>query len=181
MKNFISLLFKTCLFFVLMQNFALANYSINETWSKDLRSQVTIECSANSSVCQQLCNDAKICVVKNSTCKDCISTGVKMTYFFSTFGKDINSYGDEVSIYEFIDFLTNAKFIAFSSNTIYNQFDSAQSDALATRFKAMCPNSYEAPMAFFEIQNRELDIRNAKYVTCGDSIYRLEINSSLLK
>jgi hypothetical protein len=141
---------------IALQSGAHAGFDITETWSVDLRSQVTVECSAKSSVCAQLCNNDKICVLKNSTCKDCISTGVKMTYFFSAFGKDITSSDKQVTIYEFIDFLINEKFIAFSANNVYN------------------------PMAFFSIQNRELEIQNARYVTCGDSVYKLEINSSLL-
>ncbi len=180
MKKILGYFFTVCCFMIALQSGAYAEFDITETWSIDLRSQVTVECSAKSSVCAQLCNNDKICVLKNSTCKDCISTGVKMTYFFSAFGKDITSSDKQVTIYEFIDFLINEKFIAFSANNVYNQFDSVQSDALAKRFKSMCPNDYETPMAFFSIQNRELEIQNARYVTCGDSVYKLEINSSLL-
>ena len=166
---------------LLISQSAFAHYEINEIWSADLRSQVKVECSSYTNVCKQLCNNAKTCTLKNSTCKDCISTGVKMNYLFSSFGKDIRSNNEEVSIYEFVDFLINETFIAFSADNIYNQFDSAQSDALAQRFKVMCPNEFKTPLAFFKIEKRVLDIHNARYVTCGDSIYRLELNSSLLE
>ena len=181
MKKLIGLFFKSCFLFVMLQGAAFANYEINEAWSTDNRSQIKVECSSYTNVCKQLCNNQKVCVLKNSTCKDCISTGVKMTYLFSSFGKDLNSNDDEVSIYEFVDFLINDTFIAFSPSNIYNQFDSAQSDALAERFKVMCPNKFKTPIAFFKIENRVLDIQNARYVTCGDSVYRLELKSSLLE
>lgn len=181
MKKIMNCLFAACTLMFVFQGTAQASYDITETWSDDLRSQVTIECNSLSTLCQQLCNNTKKCVLKNSTCKDCISTGIKMTYFFSAIGKDITTNNNEVSVYEFIDFLLNEKFIAFSANNVYNQFDSIQSDALAIRFKSMCPNSYETPMAFFKIDKRELDINNARYVTCGDSIYKLEVNTSLLE
>lgn len=181
MKNLMKNILKFCFFSLVLQTSVFANYQVNETWSSDLRSQITINCSRYTNVCKQLCDDSKSCILKNSTCKDCISTGVKMTYLFSAFGKDINSNNDEVSIYEFVDFLLNETFIAFSANNIYNQFDAAQSDALASRFKVMCPNKFETPLAFFKIEKRVLDIQNARYVTCGDSIYRLEIKSALLE
>lgn len=180
MKKIMNYLFVFCTLVFVLQGTAEANYNITETWSVDLRSQVTVECSSVSVLCQQLCNDTNKCVLKNSTCKDCISTGVKMTYFFSAIGKDITSSNNEVSVYEFVDFLINEKFIAFSANNVYNQFDSVQSDALATRFKSMCPNNYATPMAFFKIDKRELDINNARYVTCGDKIYKMEVNTLLL-
>jgi hypothetical protein len=182
MKKLLGYVLTICTVMIVLQNGAKASYTIAETWNADLRSQITVECSPLTSVCQQLCNNAKTCVLKNSTCKDCISTGIKMTYFYAAFGKDINSDDNsEVTIYEFVDFLLGGNFIAFSANNIYNQFDSAQSDALAQRFKSMCPNGYETPIAFFKIEKRELDIQNAKYVTCGEHIYKLEINSSLLE
>lgn len=180
MKRIVGYFFAVCFLVITLQSGAQAGFDFTETWSVDLRSQVTVECSEKSIVCEQLCNNARICVLKNSICKDCISTGIKMTYFFSAFGKDITSSNNKVTIYEFIDFLINEKFIAFSANNVYNQFDSVQSDALAKRFKSMCPNDYETPMAFFSIQNKELEIQNARYVACGDSVYKLEINSSLL-
>lgn len=181
MKKTIGLVFVIGCVFTLFQNIALANFKVTENWNENLRSQVLVECNNLTNVCIQLCNNEKSCILKNSTCKDCISTGVKMTYFFSAFGKDITSKNEEVSAYEFIDFLINEKFIAFSANSIYNQFDSAQSDALDKKFRAMCPNKYESPVAFFKIENRELDIKNARYVTCGDFVYKLEVNSSLLE
>lgn len=181
MKNIMMNTIKACFMILLFQASAFANYEINEVWSADLRSQIKIDCSTYTNVCKQMCNNAKSCTLKNSTCKDCISTGVKMTYLFSSFGKDISSNNDEVSVYEFVDFLLNETFIAFSAQNIYNQFDSAQSDALAERFKVMCPNKFKTPMAFFKIEKRVLDIQNARFVTCGDSIYRLEINSSLME
>lgn len=158
---------------------AKADYRFTESWSADFRSQVKVECR-DTNACTQLCNNEAICLIKNSICKDCISTGVKMTYFFASFGKDLVSSKREVSIYEFIDFLLNEKFIGFSAKNIYNQFDSAQSDALDRRFKTMCPNKYETPMAFFKIENRELEMKNARYLSCGNKIFELENNSELL-
>ena len=104
-----------------------------------------------------------------------------MTYIFSSFGKALNTFNDEVSIYEFVDFLINDTFIALSPNNIYNQYDSVQSDAITERFKTMCPNNFKNPIAFFKIENRVLEIQNAKFVTCGDSVYRLELKSSLIE
>lgn len=182
MKKLFASIFKVGIMLIVLQTAAFANYEINEVWSDNLRSQVKIECSAYTNVCKQICKDQKVCILKNSTCKDCISTGVKMTYLFSSFGKDINgSTNGEVSIYEFVDFLLNETFIAFSANNIYNQLDSAQSNALAERFQVMCPNKFETPLAFFKIDNRVLNIENARFITCGGSVYRLEVNSSLIK
>lgn len=181
MKYLMELVCKFSFLFIILQSIAFANFEINEVWSSDLRSQITVACSSYTNVCKQLCNNQKICTLKNSTCKDCISTGVKMTYLFSSFGKDIGSDNDEVSIYEFADFLLNETFIAFSANNVYNQFDAVQSEALSQRFRVMCPNNFSSPVAFFKINNRVLDIQNARYVTCGDSVYRLEVNSSLLE
>lgn len=179
MKNIIKSLFLMTLLFVVLQTKSYAGYNFTETWSTDLRSQVEVECK-DTNACVQLCSNEKKCVIKNSVCKDCISTGIKMTYFFSAFGKDLVASKNEISVYEFIDFLLNQKFIGFSAKNVYNQFDSAQSDALAKRFKAMCPNKFETPMAFFEIENRELEMKNARYVTCGTKIFALENNSVLL-
>ncbi|MBY0413981.1 MAG: hypothetical protein K2Q18_07440, partial [Bdellovibrionales bacterium] len=161
MKRFIEFLIKFCVIMFAVPKFALADYNVSEIWSTDLRSQIKVECSTTTNLCVQLCNNAASCVLKNSTCKDCISTGVKMTYFFAAFGKDIVAKNLKVDSYEFIDFLTKETFIAFSANSIYNQFDAAQSDALAARFKALCPNKYQSPLAFFQIENRELNIKNA--------------------
>ena len=159
---------------------AQAEYNFSETWSVDLRSQVKVECR-DSTLCEQLCNDQNTCVIKNSTCKDCISTGVKMTYFFSSIGKEIVTNHQEVTAYEFIDFLINGKFIAFTASNVYNQFDSVQSNALAKKFKLLCPNDYESPMAFFHVEKRELELNNAKYVTCGTKIYELVNNAEILE
>lgn len=180
MKKLIKFIFRTCFMLILLQSSVFANYEVNEAWSTDLRSQVKVDCSKYTNVCKQICNNSKTCTLKNSTCKDCISTGVKMTYLFSSFGKDINS-NEEVSVYEFVDFLLNETFIAFSSSNIYNQFDAANSDAMAARFRVMCPNGFQNPIAFFKIEKRHLDIQNARYVTCGSTIYKLEAKSLLLE
>lgn len=163
-------------------NLAIANYEVNEVWSKDLRPQIKVSCSKYSNVCKKLCDNEKNCLLKNSSCLDCISTGVKMNYLFSSIGKDISTNVDhEVSIYELLDFLVEGHFMAISPNNIYNQFDSINSDALAEKFRLLCPNGYQSPVAFFYIESRELKIQNARYVTCGDSVFKLEVDSFLLE
>ncbi len=164
----------------LLASSAFAHYEITESWSQDLRSQIKISCSSYTNVCKDLCGDAKSCLLKNSTCKDCISTGIKMNYLFTSFGKELVGKDHEVSIYEFVDFLKEGSFIGFSAQNIYNQFDSVQSDALAQKFKLMCPNQYQLPMAFFEIKNRVLEIEKARYISCGSTILKLEVDSSIL-
>lgn len=157
-----------------------ASFDVTETWNTDLRSQVVISCDEYTRLCIDLCNNAKSCYLKNSTCRDCISTGIKMTYFFSAFGKEISGAKEEVSQYEFVDFLSNESFIAIGPNNIYNQFDAAQTDALLEKFKSMCPNKASSPVAFFKIENKNLVVKNAKYITCGSAIYRLEVKPILL-
>jgi hypothetical protein len=177
MKTLLKTLF---LLIGLMASSAFANYEITESWSQDLRSQIKISCSQYTNVCKELCGEAKSCLLKNSTCKDCISTGIKMNYLFTSFGKELVGKDHEVSIYEFVDFLKEGSFIGFSAQNIYNQFDSVQSDALAEKFKLMCPNRYLSPMAFFEIKNRVLSIENARYISCGSTILKLEVDTSML-
>ena len=176
MRSLIKNIFLLSFFIV---NSAFANYEITEIWSQDLRSQIKISCSQYTNVCKELCGTAKACLLKNSTCKDCISTGIKMNYLFNAFGRELRGKDREVSIYEFVDFLREGSFIGFSAQNIYNQFDSVQSDALAEKFKLMCPNKYVSPMAFFEIKNRVLKIENARYISCGSAILKLEVDSSL--
>jgi len=169
------------LFTCFLQSSAFANFSINETWSSDLRPQVQVECAVYTNLCQELCNNQKNCTLKNSTCKDCISTGVKMNYLFSAFGKDMTSSKEIVSTYEFVDFLLKGSFLAIGPNTIYNQFDSAQSEALIEKFSSMCPNKNKNPTVFFSIESKNLIIKNAKYITCGKIIYRMKIETNLLE
>lgn len=181
MKTTLTFFVKIVFMFILIQSYAFANFNITETWNADLRSQVQVECSPYTNICKELCGDLKICYLKNSTCKDCISTGVKMNYLFSAFGKEIMGSKETVSTYEFVDFLLKETFIAIGPSTIYNQFDSAQSDALVEKFKAMCPNKSSNPTTFFKIENKILVIKNARYITCGKTIYRLNVKSDLLE
>lgn len=180
MKKIIVQCLSIVLFAVIFSNSSKASFDVSETWNADLRSQVVITCDEYSRLCIDLCNNTKLCYLKNSTCRDCISTGVKMTYFFSAFGKEISGAKEEVSQYEFVEFLSNESFIAIGPNNIYNQFDAAQTNALLEKFKSMCPNNAPSPVAFFKIENKNLIVKNAKYITCGSAIYRLEVKSVLL-
>lgn len=164
----------------LFTSVGLASYEISESWDSNLRPVLNFKCSSKTNVCNHLCNDPQICSVRTSTCTNCISSGIRMSYLFNAFGKDISRSEDEVSIYELIDFIKKRQFITFSAKSIYNQFDSASSNAPEARFSTLCDNGFKSPVTFFESEGRELNVSKARFLFCGTRIYRLKVHSHLI-
>jgi hypothetical protein len=145
----------------------------SEEWDNELQPNIEFTCSNNSGFfCKKICGSANKCIIPSETCNGCSSSSLKMYSFYNYIGLQIIKDA-EVSIFEIINFIIYNKFIAIGPKNIYNQF---QSNDFLDRLKDLCPSENSHPLILFKTENGNFDLKNVKYLFCGDSAYSMKVN-----
>jgi hypothetical protein len=148
-------------------------FEINEVWNHQNKLQLEINCADGDRFCNDLCHHNDSCEIEEKICYNCVGTSLPMNSIFEQMGQKYRNTEEEVSPYELIDFLTQKKFISFTSKSIFNQIDAYDSPLLKTRFQGLCSTHVSYPIVLFELGNSSYSPKNVKYVLCSDKIFKM--------
>lgn len=159
---------------------AHARWAASEYWGEDNSPKLKFSCDKNDGLCNQLCNKENNCEIQQVICRDCIGTSILMTNIFEEMGTRYRSTSEDVSNYEFIDFIKLGMYVTFSSKSIYNQTDSYDSENLKAKFLSLCPLKTQTSLVFFSLKNASKVLDEVKYVICDNSIFRMSDNPDII-
>lgn len=148
-------------------------FDINENWNQQNILQLEINCSDGDRFCNDLCHQDESCKIEEKICYNCVGTSLLMNSIFEQMGQKYRNTEVEVSPYELIDFLTQKKFISFTSKSIFNQIDAYDSPLLKNRFQSLCSNQTNYPVVIFELDLKSNSPRTVKYVICSEKIFSM--------
>lgn len=159
---------KFLFFLVLIQSsFGL---EITTIWTEKFEKEVTFNCKVgdnqtNFSVCEQIC-DAKVCTIKEQTCKNCFGKSMYINFIFDEIGKFLISTDSFYNSHDLYNLVSSSSFITLTSNSVYNLAYSFDDSDLKKRFQSLCDNTIEYPVVFFEMTNAG-DMGKPLFVFCG--------------
>ncbi|MDD4974340.1 MAG: hypothetical protein PHY93_08300 [Bacteriovorax sp.] len=159
---------------------AKAGWSASEYWDESYSPKLKIICDKDESLCNQLCNIETGCEINQVVCRDCIGTSILMTNIFEGMGTSYRSTSENISTYEFVDFLKQGMYVTFSSKSIYNQTDSYDSATLKEKFLSLCPENTDNALVFFSLGHASNVLDEVKYVTCDSNIFRMNDNPDIV-
>ena len=148
-----------------------------ESWNENYEQELVINCAPEDQICQQLCNETSSCRIPAKSCKDCVGTGILMSYFYQEVGKWFVNSNEEISEKEFINTVNQENFVILTNKSPYNIFSPINDLKMEKAFNNLCYGDNESyPLVVGEL-NRFQVLTSIKYVIChlvdGAIIYRL--------
>ena len=139
-----------------------------ESWNQFYQQELIINCENEESLCQNLCNRRSQCILPSNECKDCVGTGILISYFYQEVGRWFMNSQDKVSEKELIDFIQEENFILLTDKSPYNIFSPINDLKTERAFHSLCkegPGSY--PVILGELNDQQ-ELQSIKYVICHD-------------
>jgi hypothetical protein len=139
-----------------------------ESWSQFYQQELITNCENEDLFCQKLCNQPSQCILTSNNCKDCVGTGILISYFYQEVGRWFINSQDKVSEEELIDFIQQKNFILLTDRSPYNIFSPINDAQTERAFHSLCkegPGSY--PVILGEL-NHQQELQSIKYVICHD-------------
>jgi hypothetical protein len=148
-------------------------FQSSEFWDQQNRLHLNFQCTNAEPFCFDLCQKNETCSFEEKVCVNCVGTSLLITSIFEQMGSLFQNTNEEISSYEFIDFIKQKKFVSFSSKSPFNQFESYDSPALKSRFQSLCGNQTDYPLVLFELNERSQTLKKIKFVICDDRVFRM--------
>jgi len=148
-----------------------------ESWNNSYEQELLINCAQEDQICQKLCDQAPTCRLPTNNCKNCVGTGILMSYFYQEVGKWFVNSNEEISEQEFIKIVSQKNFVILTNQSPYNIFGPINDPRMEKAFNRLCYGDAESyPVVIGELNNFQM-LTSIRYVIChledGAIIYRL--------
>jgi len=163
-------LFKILLIFILTSNNAYT-ISLKSGWDFTLKKSLKISCGENEEFfCEQVCGKEGFCSIREKFCRNCAGDNLFLKDFFNQLGIKYHNSGEEVSPYEFIDFLLLGNFYSLSSRSIFNLNTTYNHPKIVKKFKQLCGEQSLDQIVFLKLEEHSRLSREVKYLACQSQV-----------
>lgn len=135
-------------------------------WTEAFRKELVLGCANFDSTCLSLCQQNNSCVIQESSCRDCIGTGLRMSRIIGEIGKGIRSDNRVVSVNRLLDLVHEGNFVTLVPNDVYNVIDGVNSLSALKKFEALCPPKSVKQIMFFSVDPDSRKIAKPEFVVC---------------
>lgn len=144
--------------FIFLVSLPAFSWEAQEHWGKELNQELLINCESNEKVCTNTCNDSYQCYVPLNLCKNCIGTGILMSYFYQEVGKWFVNSGVQIPEAQFLKLIENRNIVLLTHNSPYNIFTPVNDMGIEKSFNSLCPDKFDSfPLVIGELdQGQEL-------------------------
>ena len=151
-------------------------FSVTSDWNPFFVKEVAINCSEGDYFCQDYCGKKSQCLIEEEFCRNCVGSDLYLTYIFNHVGKTIVRAEEEISEYEFIDFINKGMFSTISAKSVYNHVERFNGDLIKGKFQKLCsPYNDEYPIIFYNIEEVSFLLEKPEFLVCNDSTTGIKI------
>lgn len=164
---------------VLVSQFSYG-YSVESNWNDSYEKELSFYCIEGDTLCNDLCQDDKICKIKEETCHNCIGTSITVTYIFNYMGKAYTNTEIEMNEADVLEKLTAGDFVSFSSRSIYNHVDRFNSSTLKRNFRSLCTDGTRYPIVMFNKTPISQKVGDVKFVFCDSGVFEMKFGADVI-
>lgn len=142
--------------FLLILSVPAFSWEVQENWSNDYNQEVLINCDSQEKICTNICQDPYQCNVSLNSCKNCIGTGILLSYFYQEVGKWFMNSGVQIPDEQFVKLLQSRNIVLLTHDSPYNIFTPINDMGIERAFNSLCPEKFDS----FPVVVGELDKGN---------------------
>ncbi|EQC50255.1 hypothetical protein M899_0339 [Bacteriovorax sp. BSW11_IV] len=148
-------------------------------WNQSFEKELVLDCDyGEESICLEVCNEERLCVVKEEVCQNCVANTAQMSDVFTNMGRTYVNTTEIADIDSVIDLIKSGEFVSINSKSLYNMIYEFDSFELRQNFQSLCPVHVGYPVVIFDkLSNGEMG--KVRYVGCGDTTYVMDHNSGI--
>lgn len=160
---------KSILLFLILFSSQVFGAEFLDKWTETLNHELVLNCSEEEGLCQNICNKADQCKIKQTTCRDCIGTNLFMSHIFQSFLESYSLTGRELSEAEVSDYLIKNKFVSISGSSPFNVFDDVGSNRFERQLTSLCGGMDSFPLLLGSLKKNGA-IRSIDFLICHDEM-----------
>jgi hypothetical protein len=171
MRNIIAII-------LLLLSLSASAWEAQEDWNSDLEQVLLINCNSDEAVCVSTCGDSYQCRVPAELCRNCVGTGILLSYFYQEVGRWFVNSGEKLTSLQLNGLLKDGKFILLTANSPYNIFTSLNDLKIERNFNSLCPAGYDSFPVVLGALNERREFSSVSAVIChgdnGAEVYRMK-------
>ena len=132
------------LFSLITFSFSALSWEAREEWNTNLNQEMLLNCDQGDTVCLKTCGDEFQCRIQAGFCKNCVGTGLLLSYFYQEVGRWFVSSPEKISEDDFALMLKKQNFVLLTADSPYNIFTPIRDPLTDRAFNSLCPSKLDS-------------------------------------